>query len=49
MERIVARGFSRVTQGIAGVASAFRGYDSGDIRDNRDGTHSTFEEADMSS
>jgi hypothetical protein len=44
MERIVARGFSRVTQGIAGVADGFRGCDFGD---NKDGTHSTFEEAEL--
>jgi hypothetical protein len=44
MERIVARGFSRVTQGIAEVADGFMGCDFGD---NRAVPHSTFEEAEL--
>jgi len=49
METIVASRIGHVHKEIAGFAVGFSGCDFGDIRDNRDGTHSTFEEADMSS
>ena len=49
METIVASCIGHVHREIAGCADGFNGCDFGDIRDNRDGMHSTSEEADMNS